>query len=45
MLNKKQREIIEFVRANQPVKREAIHKGINSILKVCLAFRSSGNKL
>ena len=28
MLNKKQREIIDFVRANQPVKREAIHKGI-----------------
>ena len=28
MLNEKQRVIIDFVRANQPVKREVIHKGI-----------------
>jgi len=28
MLNKKQKAIIDFVRANQPVKREVIHKGV-----------------
>lgn len=28
MLSKKQQAIIDFVRANQPVKRDAIHKGV-----------------
>ena len=29
MLNKKKQAIIDFVRANQPAKREAIHKGVD----------------